>query len=209
MDNASTDGSISYLQGRRDLDLVVNTENRGYAVACNQGIRRGKSEYIVLLNPDVEVSKGWLEPLVTTARSPGIAAVGPKMVNAQGLLVGTGVTDWNELTRPRAWLQPDRPGLFTQPEECITLGGACLLLKRSLIPVLGLLDERYFFFFEETDYCINALLKGYKIIFNPKSVIVHHVAGSTPEGYSRRMVYFQESQRRFVQKWRGKLPILP
>ena len=209
VDNASNDGSVSYLQGRGGIETIFNLENRGYAVACNQGIRQGKNPYVVLLNPDVKVTKGWWEPLLAAVRPSDVAVVGPKMANSQGLLVGAGVTSWDELTRPRFWLQPDRPGLFTKPEECITVGGACYLIKRALIPVLGYFDERYFLYFEETDYSINAVLKGYKVIFNPLSVVYHEVGGSSSESHSKRLVYFQESQRRFVQKWAGRIPCLP
>ncbi|NLY56669.1 MAG: glycosyltransferase family 2 protein [Firmicutes bacterium] len=210
VDNASTDGTVSFLQGRADVECIFNTVNKGFAAACNQGIRRGHHDYIVLLNPDVEVTKGWLEPLIRVARNPKVAVVGPKMVNPAGLIVGAGVQSWEEITRPRGWLQPDRPGLYDRLEECISVGGACYLLKRALLAELGLLDERYFLYFEETDYSISALKAGYKVIYNPESKVIHHVAGSgAGEDFNRRMMHFQESQRQFVRKWRGKIPCLP
>lgn len=210
VDNGSTDGSVEYLEGRSDLECLPNQENLGYAAACNQGIRQGVNPYIILLNPDIEVTRGWLEPLLGSARHPKVAVVGPKLVNSEGLLVGTGVKDWNELTRPRSWMQPDYPGRFMKPEECISVGGACYLIKRALLPELGFFDERYFLYFEETDYSINALLKGFKVIFNPKSVVIHHVgATGGGGGHQARLNYFRESRAKFVAKWRGKIPCLP
>lgn len=204
IDNGSSDGSLEYLKEEEGLTLIENKENYGYARACNQGILAGCGEYIVLLNSDIEVKEGWLKPLINAAEPEDIAVVGPKLINDRGQIVGAGVVDINEST-PRGWKMEDGPGVFDKTEEVLSVSGACYLMKRILLPVLGLFDEGYFFYFEELDYSLRAKEKGYRVIYCPETIVYHHHEGSLGAGdypgRKKRDDYFTESRKRFHNKW--------
>ncbi len=205
VDNGSNDGSLKYLRKMTDILLIENEENLGYAQACNQGILAGNGEYIILLNSDIEVTAGWLNPLIETAREEDTAVVGPKLINKEGEIVGAGVKVLDEKGSPRGWKIKDGPDIYSKKEEVLSVGGACYLIKRELLPILGLFDEGYFFYYEEFDYSLRAREKGYKVIYNPESTIYHHHEGSLKAGdvpgRTIRNNYFSNSRKRFLHKW--------
>jgi GT2 family glycosyltransferase len=205
VDNASTDGSRELLQAYSQVRTIFNRSNRGYACACNQGITAGQGEYIFLLNSDLQVTPNWLAPLLNQLANPRTAVVGPKLVNTHGCLVGAGVIGTNAHPVIRGWRQPDRADLYHQTREVLSLCGACLGIKRQLLQQLGLLDENYFHYFEETDYCYNARFHGYQVVYCPESVVVHHGQGSCHD-HAQLNRYYQASRAYFVKKWAEFLP---
>lgn len=207
VDNGSTDGSQAYLHRLPNVKTVLNKENLGYAAACNQGIAAGQGEFVVVLNSDIIVHKGWLTSMVLTAqRDPEIGVVGPKMVNEQGLIVGVGVTELTSECAPRGWLKPDRDDLYNQQEDCYSVGGACYLIRREALKRTGAFDENYFFYFEETDLSLRMLEKGYRVVYCPDAKVLHFHEGSlNPDRPDERLIrnqYFLESQKRFLAKWK-------
>jgi len=179
VDNGSTDGSLEYLRGQSWIRLIEAGTNLGYGRACNLAIRRGRGEHIVCLNSDIEVTPNWLEPLVVCLDSdPKIAVVGPKCIDHDGLIKGAGFTGTYRKLYYRGWNEPDGPGKFDRQEDVLAVSGAAFAIKRSLIPELGLFDERYFFYYEDVDYCTNAREKGYRVVYCPYSIIYHHHMGS-------------------------------
>lgn len=205
VDNGSKDGSLAFIQRTGWVTGIFNRDNKGYAAACNQGIRAGRGRYIFLLNSDLIVTPGWLPPLIQSlSDDERVAVVGPRLVNPSGFLVGVGVigTDIHPLLR--GWGEPDEPHRYNQPTECISLCGACIGIKRSLLPKLGLFDENYFHYFEETDYCYNARLHGYKALYIPNSKVIHLVNGSCRQR-GRLNQYFMRSKAYFEEKWHDLL----
>lgn len=201
VDNASTDGSQNLIKSKHWVYGIFNTRNMGYAKACNQGIRQGNGKYIFLFNNDIKVTVGWLPPLIKTlGSSPQIAVVGPRLVNPMGFLVGVGVMGTNAHPVLRGWGEPDNPESYRIPCECLSVCGACFGIKRELIPSLGLFDEHYFHYFEETDYCFNARYHGYKVIYCPDSKVIHQVNGSC-RNYKILNRYFEEGKQYFQKKW--------
>lgn len=210
VDNGSIDGSLEYLRKIKDVTLIENEQNGGYARACNQGIAAGKNEYVVILNSDIKVTKGWLQPLIDTLKSnPDIGVVGPKMINELKQIVGAGVTKLDAFCGPRGWMAPDREGLFDVQEDCYSVGGACYMIRRKALTRVGAFDENYFFYFEETDLSLRMLEKGYRVVYCPKSKIVHYHEGSLDKNNvqerSQRNFFFEESQKRFTRKWNAVL----
>lgn len=205
VDNGSSDGSIEYLKKQEDILLIENKENLGYARACNQGIIAGSAEYIVLLNSDIEVKTDWLGEMVKVAGKDDVAVVGPKLINEEGLIVGAGVDSLRDDFKPRGWKELDRPGVYDQQEDLLSVGGACYLIKRNLLPILGLFDEGYFFYFEELDYSLRAREKGYRVVYCPQARVIHHHEGSLKPNNKndklQRERYFSESKKRFKSKW--------
>jgi GT2 family glycosyltransferase len=170
VDNGSTDQTAPYLSSRTDIIPILGKENLGYAKAVNKGISSGNGEFIVILNDDTEVTSGWLKPLIDCLQDSKVAIVAPKLINHSGHLVGVG-TDWD--WKLPYFMQPNRQGILEGERDCLSINGACFLIKRSLLPIIGLLDENYFFYFEETDYCLNANYLGYRVVFCGKSTIYH------------------------------------
>lgn len=204
-DNGSTDNSYLEIKNRAWVSGILNRINRGYARACNQGIKSGTGRYIFLLNSDVKVTPGWLTPLIAILSSePRIAVVGPRLVNPDGYLAGTGVVGTNARPVIRGWGEPDDPERYKQAIPVLSVCGACMGIKRSLLPVLGLFDENYFHYFEETDYCYNARFHGYQVFYCPDSEVIHHGRGSC-RNFRKLSKYYRESERYFHQKWKSFL----
>ena len=200
VDNASSDGSVAWLKANEWVTGVYNSWNKGYAVACNQGILSGDGKFILLLNSDTLVTRGWLGPLIKILSQPEVAVVGPCLVNFEGRLVGVGVTGTDAKPLIRGWGEPNDPQRYNAPTKCLSVCGACMGIKRDLLPRLGLFDEHYFHYFEETDYCLNARLQGFKVIYTPASLVLHRVFGST---HNQRLLkeHFQASKVYFLKKW--------
>ncbi|HHW12144.1 MAG TPA: glycosyltransferase family 2 protein [Firmicutes bacterium] len=200
VDNASTDGSVTLIRSLPWVTGIFNRENRGYATACNQGIKAGNAPYIFILNSDTLVTEGWLPPLIAALQDPAVAVVGPRLVSPDGYLVGAGVVGTETAPIIRGWGVPDDPALFAEPTACLSICGACLGLKRALLPELGYFDENYFHYFEETDYCYNARRHGYKVLYVPTSRVIHLVNGSC-RNRRRLAAYFRQSKAYFDRKW--------
>jgi GT2 family glycosyltransferase len=205
VDNGSDDGSVALIRNYDFVTGIFNRKNRGYGFACNQGISAGNGDFIFLLNSDTMVTAGWLPPLLAILDSSSkVAVVGPRLINPEGLLVGVGVVGTNARPVIRGWQEPNQPHLYQETIEVLSVCGACMGIKRRLIPVLGLFDEHYFHYFEETDYCYNARFHGYKVIYCPKSTVIHRVFGSCREPLQLQK-YFWDGETYFQKKWRSFL----
>ena len=205
VDNCSIDGSRELIKSFGWVRGIDNQKNRGYGAACNQGIKNGNGRFIFLLNSDTKVTPGWLGPMIKTLESgPEVAVVGPRLVNPEGYLVGVGVVGTNAKPILRGWGEPDEPHRYNQYFNCISIGGACMGIKRQLLPELGYFDENYFHYFEETDYCYNARYHGYNVVYCPESKVIHRVYGSCQ---NMRILnnYFSNSRNYFQNKWKDFL----
>jgi GT2 family glycosyltransferase len=201
VDNGSIDHSDLEIKKRPWVTGIMNRTNRGYGSACNQGIKAGSGRYIFLLNSDIKVTPGWMVPLTDTlASAPDIGVVGPRLVNPEGLLVGTGVVGTNAQPIIRGWAERDDPRKYSKPEAVLSVCGACMGIKRSLLPVLGFFDEQYFHYFEETDYCYNTRYHGYNVIYCPDSKVIHRVSGSC-RNYRVLNEYYRKAYDYFQKKW--------
>jgi len=205
VDNHSTDGSVQLIKSYGWIQGIFNQKNRGYGAACNQGIRSSAGKFIFLINSDTQFTPGWLQPLVKTLDSYSkIAVVGPRLVNPEGFLVGVGVVGVNAKPILRGWGEPDEPNRYQEYSTCLSVGGACMGIKRELLPRLGYFDENFFHYFEETDYCYNARSHGYQVVYCPQSKVIHRVYGSCQ---NMRILnnYFSQSRTYFQNKWKDFL----
>ena len=201
VDNGSTDRSVSYLRTLPRISVIYNSKNTGYGAACNLGIQAGTGECIFLLNSDIVVNPGWLEPLIRILKSsPRVAVAGPKLINSRGFIMGAGVVGSNARPVIRGWGEPDGPEKYHQAMEVLSVCGACMGIKRALLSGLGLFDEHYFHYFEETDYCYNARFHGYKVMYCPESKVIHHGHGSCLDT-AKLQKYYHDSNNYFQQKW--------
>ena len=199
VDNGSTDGSPEMLMMRfPEVQLIRNTENRGFAAANNQALRVAKGENILFLNSDTELLPGSLDPLVTYLESnPTVGVVGPTERTEDGIaypticpfphlsflfLTHTGLRHRfykNRAINPyrRLWEKAQVTG---EPIVVDWLSGAGLMVRRKVLEEIGFFDERYFFYMEETDLCKRARDAGWLVVFMPTAAIIHY--GGQSEG---------------------------
>lgn len=190
VDNASTDGSQTYVKRFYSwVRLIEAKENLGYVGGNNLGIAKTNGEYIFILNNDVKVEKSCLMILVKRLESDAkIVCVQPKLCEYKNrkLLDSAGSywTDSGFLYHYGRLKKADLP-IYNRPMEIYSAKGAAMLLKRKIInQVGGAFDADFFIYFEETDLCHRLWLSGYKVIYEPKAVIYHVVAGDTSREFS-------------------------
>jgi N-acetylglucosaminyl-diphospho-decaprenol L-rhamnosyltransferase len=216
VDNGSSDGSPDVVRELFPEVEVVEQENRGLAAGWNAGLERTSGRYVLILNADAWLVDDALAELVAFANEhPEAAVVGPRLTNPDGSLqrsVRGFPTVWRLATEyfflrklaPRSRLLNAFYGAgFEHDEvrEADFLMGACLLVRRDAIAEIGTLDESFFLFSEETDWCYRFAQAGWKVLFFPGAECVH-VGGASHGG---RM--FRENLRghlRFLAKHRGR-----
>lgn len=207
VDNGSTDDSVARLhEFYPEVEVIEAGRNLGFAGGCNVGIERAlalHADYIWLLNNDTLVEAGTLRALVAKAESdPNIGAVGSaiySMLQPDRLQVWGGgyVNFW--LGRSRHFERP-------VPDSKIEfLTGASLLIRRRAVEAVGLLDDEFFMYWEDGDYCFRLRAAGWKLGVAGEARIWHKESSSVGKASARMDAYFNASARRFFQK-HGALP---
>jgi GT2 family glycosyltransferase len=213
VDNASSDGSVEAVRrGFPDVDVIAMDRNAGFAAANNAGIRASSAPLIVLLNSDTLVPAGALDRLCERLEATGSAAAGPRLVDAGGhaeLSWGrmlTPLTEWRQARlvagarggSAAALAEIDR---LTSAERHVEwVSGACLLVRRDAAIAAGLLDERYFMYEEDVDFCAALRARGGRILFTPAATITHLRGRSMTAAAPRATSYYDESHLRFYRK---------
>ena len=215
VDNGSTDGTVAVVRERFPEVTVVEQENLGLAAGWNAGLARTSGRYVLILNADAWLTEGSLARLVAFADTrPDAAVVGPRLVNPDGTLQRSvrGVPTLWRLATEYLFLRKLAPGTrllnafyaggFAHDEvrEVEVVMGACMLVRREAVEEVGGLDEAFFLFSEETDWCHRFRQAGWKVLFYPGAESVH-VGGASHGGR-----LFRENVRghlRFLAKHRG------
>ncbi|MDP8955882.1 MAG: glycosyltransferase family 2 protein [Actinomycetota bacterium] len=217
VDNASADGSTDLvLTEHPDVRIIQNDSNRGFATAANQGIVATSAPYVLLLNPDAEVTAGTLSGLLKVAKDrPRLGALGPLIREPDGRIypsarkVPTASEAFGHLFL--GLVHPDNrwsraytmSGWDRRSERLVDwVSGSCLLLNRAALDEVGLLDEGYFFGVEEVDLCTRMRNAGWDVMFTPELEVLH--LGGVSRGRSRRIT--QEHARgiyRYFVKFRS------
>lgn len=209
VDNGSQDGSAAFVREQFPaVQLIENAHNAGFARASNQAIRASAADLILLLNSDAEVTAGSLPVMLAwMADRPKVGALGPKLVNPDGTFQASYArfpTIWSELTLltglARWTLGPHapspRPVAGEGPGLVDWVAGAALLVRRSAIEQVGLLDENYLMYSEETDWCWRLHRAGWEVWYLPPAVVIH-VGGA-----SSRQLGTEMQQRLYAAKLR-------
>lgn len=214
VDNGSTDGSAETVRAEfPQVILVQNPKNLGFARANNQALNISRGEYILLLNPDTKVKKGAIETLVAFMENhPEIGVVGPQLLHHDGSkqnsianfpslvteLLNKSLLRW---VFPR--LFPGKERGFIDPIEVDSVIGACMMVRREALQQVGLLDEDYFLFLEETDWCYRMKKAGWKVYHVPKAEVIHFQGKSAEKDKKRAKVEYYRSRYLFFKKNRG------
>ena len=236
VDNASTDGTAAAIRARWNAVRVIEAgANVGFARANNLGIQQTFGELILLLNPDTSVPAGALDLLVGALDArPGVAVVGPRLVNADGraeLSFGRMMSPLAELRQKLLVRGNSRGGPIATYVNSITrrerevdwVSGACLLVRRADAEAVGLLDERYFLYTEDVDFCAAVRARGRRVLFYPMAEVIHlrgqsraTASAAAERAYQRSHVAFYEKHHpgwapwlRWYLKLKGELPDKP
>jgi len=201
VDNGSKDGSREYVKRYFPfVRLIENKENLGYAGGANLGIKNSFGDYVLILNNDVEVEPNFLTILVERLESSSkIACVQPKICtydNREILdAVGSFLTSSGFLYH-FGRLKKASLSQYNQVREIYSAKGAAMLLRRDVLDRIGLFDDDFFAYFEETDLCHRVWLAGYRVVYEPKAVIYHVVAGTSLKFFvGAPMLYFSLRNR--------------
>ncbi len=209
VDDATPDGSTACLTGVPGIRLISNPHNLGYLRACNAGARLANGEYLMLLNNDTQVMPGWLDALLEPFCDRGdVGAVGSKLLYPNGRLQEAGCIVWNDAS---GWNfgrcdSPDRP-MYNYLREVDYCSAASLLIPRSLFNAMGGFDERYVpAYCEDSDLAFRLRERGYKVLYQPRSHVVHFEGVTHGRSLSNGMKAFQvHNQQEFHARWRSVL----
>ena len=190
-DNASTDGSLEMLyQEYPTVRQIALDQNYGFTGGYNRALAQVEADYYVLINSDIEVPEGWLQPLVAWMDAhPKCGACGPKLLDwfnrdtfeyagaAGGYLDRYGYP----FCRGRALQTVEKDhGQYDDPTDVFWISGACLMVRSKLWKRLGGLDDRFFAHMEEIDLCWRIQLAGYQVTSVPRSTVYHIGGGTLP-----------------------------
>jgi GT2 family glycosyltransferase len=203
-DNASTDGSMELVKSSfPSVKCLYNLTNEGFAGGYNWALKHVNADYYVLLNSDVEVTPGWIEPIISLMETdPKIAACQPKLLSyhqpelfeyagaAGGWIDSLGYP----FSRGRVFdvCETDE-GQYNDPEPVFWASGAAMFVRASVYHEMGGLDDSFFAHQEEIDLCWRMQLAGYKIMSCPASVVYHVGGGTLPRGGRKVFLNFRNN----------------
>jgi GT2 family glycosyltransferase len=216
VDNGSTDGSgVAVRERFPEVGLIENPMNLGFARANNQAMSRAAAKYLLLLNPDTRVKEEAIKRLISFMEAHSeVGIAGGQLLNSDGSKqnsianfpsLATELLNKNLLR----WLFPNRfPGKernYSEPIEVDSVIGAGMMVRRETTEQVGLLDEEYFLFLEETDWCYRMKKGGWKIYYVPQAEIYHFQGRSAEREKKRARVEYYRSRYLFFKKNRGSL----
>ena len=221
VDNGSGDGSVEMVRGEfPGVRLVANEANRGFTAANNQGLALSRGRWLLLLNPDAELVGDALSTMVEYMQAhPDVGALGPQLRYPDGslqpsrrrfptfataLVESTVIQEWwadNGLLR--RYYMADTRDDAVQPVDWVV--GACLLIRREAYDQVGGLDEGFFMYSEEMDWCRRLKSAGWEVVYLPTATVIHHEGKSSEQVVPARHIHFQSSKVRYFHKHHGRL----
>lgn len=220
VDSASGDGSPQLVRETfPQVRLIASQENLGYARGNNTGVAAAQGRFFLLLNPDTLVQPNALLEMVCYLNAqPAVGAVGPQLLWPDGTVQSSrrrfptlGSLFW-ESTLLGQWFPHNRyrqryhladvSSDHTQRVDWVV--GAALLIRREVWQQVGPLDENFFMYFEETDWCRRAAKRGWQIHYLPTAKIIHYEGKSSEQVVATRTLRFQRSKLRYTRKYFGR-----
>lgn len=220
VDSASVDGTPDMVAAEFPWAvLLAQKENVGFPRGNNIGIRRARGDNIFLLNPDTIVKEDALRQMVAyMENNPGVGVLGPRLSYPDGTIQSskrrfpTVLTAFFEST----WLEPWSPSSLIEqyhvqdvPDDQIAdvdwVVGAALMVRRAVTEQVGLMDEAYFMYSEELDWCRRIKDPGWRVVYFPHAEIVHYEGRSSEQAITERHINFQRAKLRYFRKYHGRL----
>ena len=221
IDNASTDGSVEMLKSKfPQVRVIQNTRNHGFAAANNQGIKAANSKYVLLLNSDTLVLDNAIGKIVEFADNhPKAAVVGCRVLNPDGTLqpacfmfpsilnIALSITYVYKLFSRSRFFGRERMTWWHRNEvrEVDIVTGCFMLVRQEAIKQVGMMDEQFFMYFEETDWCCRFKQAGWKVMFTPDAEIIHLGGASTNQAKPKMVMQWRKSMLLFFKKHRSPI----
>jgi len=222
VDNASTDGSVAEVQSSLpEVHLIVNDTNRGFARANNQALTQASGDILLLLNPDTQVRPGALAPIEQAFESDTeIGVVGPQVLNPDGSIqpsCGRFASAWTEFLFQSflfkvipspfpigAVVHPMQRHQYISKHEVDWVTGACLAIRKEVVTRIGLLDEAFFMYGEDMEWCWRVWRAGYKVSYQPTAQVIHYSRQASQRDYRAWIMQYTSGQLRFISKIRPR-----
>jgi GT2 family glycosyltransferase len=228
VDNASSDGSPEAIsETYPSITLIVNQANMGFAGAVNKALRLMRGKYAVMLNSDTVLKESALENMVAfMEHHPEAGLCGPQLLNADETKQVSAVNFPVLLTEfvskiivrylfPKKYQAAfsTRSAIFKDPTPVDVIVGACMMARKTAIESVGMLDDEYFFLYEETDWCYRMNHAGWRVYHLP-DVKIYHLCGqsrkninlrSRAESWRSRYLFYKKNLHLSVLSWRGLL----
>lgn len=221
IDNASSDGSAKMVKTEfPDVHLIGNTENHGFARANNQGMQTARGRYILLLNSDTLLLENALGRAVAFAdRNADAAVVGCRVLNPDMTLQPTcfmfpstlnmllSLSYMYKLFEKSRWFGRERMSWWSRDDvRCVDVVTGCfMLVRRKAIEQVGLMDDRFFMYAEETDWCYRFKQAGWKVLFTPEAEIIHYGGQSSRNAKPEMLIELRLSLLKFIRKHQGRV----
>ncbi len=218
VDSGSQDGSqLMVKENFPDVKIIARSDNVGFPKGNNIGISQSTGRHVLLLNPDTEIVAN--APVALSRYlddNPDVGVVAAQLLNPDGTVqssrrrfptMSTGIFE-------STWLQPIAPASVLRnyyfedaPANAVLdvdwVVGACLMVRRSIIEDVGLLDEDYFMYSEELDWCRRIKSAGWRVVYLPSAQIFHHIGKSSEQAVVERHINYQRAKLRYFRKYRG------
>jgi GT2 family glycosyltransferase len=214
VDNGSSDGSPDSVQRRfPEIELIRNRRNLGFARANNEALKRSKGRYALLLNTDVILTDDAVEKLVEfMEENPTVGIAGGQLINGDGSKqnsfdnfpsLATEALNKSLLRMFFPKRYPSKRVDYREPIDVHSVIGACMIIRSQSIKEVGLLDEDYFFFLEETDWCYRMRRRRWRVCHMPQAKIVHLQGKTANLVKDRAKIEYYRSLYLFFKKHRG------
>lgn len=219
VDSASSDGSPELVAEQfPQVELVACQENVGFPRGNNLGLERANGRFILLLNPDTIVHGDALARMVSyLQQNPAVGVVGPQLLNDDGSVQSSRrcfPTLWTALFES-TWLQPLAPQAVLDHYYARDVGdgatavvqwvmGACLMTRQEVVAQVGGLDEAYFMYSEELDYCRRIHEAGWQVVYYPEAQVTHLSGKSSEQAVTQRHINFNRAKLRYFRKYHGR-----
>lgn len=207
IDNGSTDGTSEFLAKTSPAIVIRNEENLGFSKANNQGAARARGDVLIFLNNDTIPAQGWLEPLLDLLSKPEIGIVGSKLIYPDGRIQHAGIIVRERIAGKTQLVcdhihrlsRHDAPWVNVERDyQAVT--GACLAIRRETFRKLGGFDEEFFNGYEDLDLCFRAREAGLRVVYCPRSLVVHYESSS--QGRFQRD---DHNTALFSERWRSRI----
>jgi GT2 family glycosyltransferase len=218
VDSASADDSVAMIETEFPwVRLIACDENVGFPRGNNLGLAQARGAHILLLNPDTVLRLGALQTMVAYLQSnPTVGAVGPKLLNPDGSVQSSRrrFPTMTTMLYESTWLEGVAPATVldqyyardlsddeTADVDWVT--GACIMVPRAVVEQVGGLDEGYYMYSEELDWCRRIKDAGWRVVYLPAAEVVHHVGKSSEQAVTARHINFQRAKLRYARTYYG------
>jgi len=205
IDNNSEDNSISMLKSTelyKEIKLIENKHNMGYGQSCNLGMRLGKGKYFLLCNNDINIDRSGLDKFQELMSNKNVGLIGPQMYSPSGELMNSyGTIPVDLLSQLDLIGRPRRNKKINSFSQVEILRGACLAVNRKMVEEIGAYDEDFYFYHEETEWCIRInKSEKWRVMFAPE-VSINHIGGASSNNvFMESRIEFFRSRMKFWKK---------